>query len=280
MGNQGAWAVILHGGCKPIRADQVEANRAGLNEALAAAVGCLEAGGSALDAAEAAVVAMEDDPIFNAGRGSVRRADGSVEMDAAVMDGDTLAIGGVCLVREVQNPVRLARRHIDGPETLLARPDVVGPSPGPTPQTAPVGGDTVGCVALDVSGRIAVAVSTGGLGGARPGRIGDTPLPGCGFYADSHVGGVAATGVGESISRTLLSARTILALEAGRDPQAAVEAALVKLESVGGEAGLIALDRSGRLGWSHSGDQFAVGWALGPSPILHIAIEGLEGADG
>jgi beta-aspartyl-peptidase (threonine type) len=138
----------------------------------------------------------------------------------------------------------------------------------------------VGCVALDVDGRVAVAVSTGGLSGARPGRIGDTPLPGCGFYADSSVGGVAATGEGESISRTLLSARAVLAMEAGAAPQAAVEAALRQLARVGGEAGLIAVDRSGRLGWSHSGDQFAIGWARGPSPILHIEIGGLEPTHG
>jgi len=283
MPERNGWSVILHGGCKPIGRDQVEPNRAGLGAALSAAVGWLESGGSALDAVEAAVMRMEDDPAFNAGRGSVRRADGSVEMDAAIMDGADLSIGGVCVVRDVGNPVRIARGLLGAGETLVAgesaaRLSPTRPAAGET--TAPGGGDTVGCVALDTAGRIAVAVSTGGLTDARPGRIGDTPLPGCGFYADNLVGGVAATGVGESISRTLLAARTIVALEASQSPQAAVEAALLHLARVGGDAGLIAMDRTGKIGWSHTGDQFAIGWARGPSPILHVEIAGLEGARG
>lgn len=283
MRERNDWSVILHGGCKPISDDQVEANRMGLGAALSAAVGRLEAGASALDAVEAAVMQMEDDPAFNAGRGAVRRADGFVELDAAIMDGSDLSIGGVCVVRDVDNPVRLARGLLGARETLVARPAALGLSP-PRPALdappAPVGGDTVGCVARDTAGRIAVAVSTGGLSNARPGRVGDTPLPGCGFYADSAAGGVAATGIGESISRTLLAARTIFALEAGQPAQVAVQAALQRLSRVGGDAGLIAMDRNGQLGWSHTGDQFAIGWARGPSPILHVEIVGLETTDG
>ncbi len=283
MRERSDWSVILHGGCKPIGDDQVEANRIGLGAALGAAVGRLEAGASALDAVEAAVMQMEDDPAFNAGRGSVRRADGCVELDAAIMDGADLSIGGVCVVRDVNNPVRLARGLLGARETLVAGPTVHGLSNTRLAfdaPTAPMGGDTVGCVARDTAGRIAVAVSTGGLANARPGRVGDTPLPGCGFYADSLAGGVAATGIGESISRTMLAARTMFALEAGQSAQAAVEAALQRLGRVGGDAGLIAMDRNGRIGWSHTGDQFAIGWARGPSPILHVEIIGLEIADG
>ncbi len=261
----------------------MEPNRAGLSAALSAAVGWLESGGSALDAVESAVMRMEDDPTFNAGQGSVRRADGSVEMDAAIMDGTDLSIGAVCVVRDVRNPVRIARELLDARETLIAGENAAQLAPTRSPAVGPTalaGGDTVGCVALDTAGRIAVAVSTGGLTHARPGRIGDTPLPGCGFYADSFVGGVAATGVGESISRTLLAARTIVALEASQPPQAAVEAALLHLARVGGDAGLIAMDRTGQIGWSHTGDQFAVGWARGPSPILHVEIAGVEDTHG
>jgi beta-aspartyl-peptidase (threonine type) len=197
-------------------------------------------------------------------------------MDAAIMDGETLDIGAVCGVRGVDNPVSAARTLLRERETLMAAPARGGAD---HPPTAPAGCDTVGCVALDVDGRIAVAVSTGGLSGARPGRVGDTPLPGCGFYADSRSGAVAATGVGESISRTLLSARVALALENEVEPQAAVEQALARLGQVGGDAGLIALDARGRIGWAHRGGQFAIAWAAGPAPHLHVEIAGLEDAD-
>jgi beta-aspartyl-peptidase (threonine type) len=254
------WAVAVHGGCKSIRPQDAESNRAGLQSALAAAVGILQHGGAALDAAQRAVEVLENDPTFNAGYGSVARSDGAVEMDAAIMDGTTLDIGGVCGMRGPGNPVRAARDLLRARETLMvgARPEPKGPPPESAVQ-ALVGGDTVGCVVRDGEGRVAAAVSTGGLSGARPGRVGDSPLPGCGFYADDGVGAVAATGEGESISRVLLSARVVFAMESGYPPQAAAERALAHLARVGGEAGLVVIDADGRIGWAHSGDQFAVG---------------------
>jgi beta-aspartyl-peptidase (threonine type) len=127
-------------------------------------------------------------------------------------------------------------------------------------------------VALDQSGRIAAGTSTGGLDGTLPGRVGDSPLPGCGFYADNAVGGVAFSGDGESIARVLLAARVMQALEGGQPPQASVEASLTQLERVGGEAGGIVLDRRGRVGWAHNSSHFAVAWVAdsmgGPSVRL------------
>jgi beta-aspartyl-peptidase (threonine type) len=132
--------------------------------------------------------------------------------------------------------------------------------------------DTVGCVALDGQGRIAAGTSTGGLSGKMPGRIGDSPIPGCGLYADSRAGGVSLSGDGESISRTLLATRAMRALEATA-AKAAAEHAIGGLARVGGEAGCIVLDRHGGFGCAHNSDHFAVGaaakWLPEPLAFLH-----------
>lgn len=283
------WSVIVHGGCKEIAPDAALANRAGMQDALAASASMLSGGASAVEAVEAAIVILEDDATFNAGAGSARRSDGRSEMDAAIMDGATLAIGGVCAVREVRNPIRAARAMLGEKETLMAagaaqrfaiQRGLALPGIWTVPSAERTGGDTVGCVALDVHGHIAAGVSTGGLDGAPPGRVGDSPLPGCGFYADDLWGGVAATGEGESISRSLLAARVVSALEAGADPQAAVEEALLRMARVGGDAGLIAIDRQGRIGWKHTGTQFAVAWATSRPPAFRIELAGMEEIDG
>jgi beta-aspartyl-peptidase (threonine type) len=284
MSETAGWAVVLHGGCKPIKASEAAANRDGCRQALAQAVAVLRGGGCATEAVEAAVRALEADPTFNAGRGSVPNAEGEIEVDAALMDGETLALGGVCAAPGLLHPISVARAMLPEDATLLAGEgalrfaaerglaEQVTPGEGPQGQ----GCDTVGCVALDSSGRISAGTSTGGLGGAAPGRVGDSPLPGCGVYADSRVGGVSASGVGESISRTLLGARVVMALEEGATPHAAVERALARLQRVGGDAGLICLDAAGRLGWAHSGDQFAVAWASSTEPDLHVELLNLE----
>jgi len=266
------WSVIVHGGCRPIPVAEADAFQRGLEAAVQAAMQHLAAGGTALDAAEAAVVVMEDDPTFNAGTGAVRRSDGSVELDAAIMDGDTLEIGALCVARGVKNPIRLAREGLRGREILLAgvRGEAPMASTGASPEA--VGCDTVGAVVRDAAGRMAAAVSTGGLGGARPGRVGDSPLPGCGFYVDSRIGGVVATGVGESIARTLLSGRAVWEMERGAAPRAALEQVLSRLAQVGGEAGLIAVSSTGEVGFAHHGDQLAVGWAQGPGGHIEVRI--------
>ena len=120
--------------------------------------------------------------------------------------------------------------------------------------------DTVGCVALDSGGRMAVGLSTGGLDGKMPGRVGDTPLPGCGFYVDDEAGGVALSGDGDNIARTLLAARVMTELR-NSSAQAAAEKALTCLSRVGGEAGAIVLDRNGRFGCAHNSEHFAVALA-------------------
>ncbi|MGH1560246.1 isoaspartyl peptidase/L-asparaginase [Caulobacter segnis] len=172
----------------------------------------MTAGGSAVAAVEAAIRVLEDDPTFNAGRGAVLNAAGEVECDAAIMDGADLSVGGVAAVRTLRHPISVARRML--PE----RPDAAGRRGRGSlrPPTRPgilrawrthaavgrssPGCDTVGCVALDREGDIAAGTSTGGLSGCAVGRVGTSPLPGCGLYADNAVGGVSLSGEGEASS--------------------------------------------------------------------------------
>jgi isoaspartyl peptidase/L-asparaginase-like protein (Ntn-hydrolase superfamily) len=270
------WAIIVHGGAKTIAPERRQAHLDGCLMALAAGQAVLEAGGCAVDAVEAAVRAMEDDPTFNAGRGSVRNAAGQVECDAAIMDGATLAVGGVAAVRILRHPISVAAAMLpetpvllvaDGAEAfarehgaeICAPADLIVERPGDP------GCDTVGCVALDRKGNLAAGTSTGGLTASRPGRVGDSPLPGCGLYADNAIGGVSLSGEGESLIRTTLAAHLIHTLETA-DPQAAISAALDRLAEVGGDAGLIVVDAQGRIGWNHNSDQFAVAHASAGRP--------------
>lgn len=268
------WAVIVHGGAKTIAPEDEQANRDGCIAAVEAARGVLATGGTAVAAVEAAVRVLESDPTFNAGVGAERDADGIATLDAAVMDGSDLGIGAVAAVREVVHPVSVACRLLmEAPVLLVAEgaqrfarrlgADEGIPATSRSADHADKQGgghDTVGCVAIDRNGRIAAAVSTGGLGGAMPGRVGDSVMPGCGLYADDTVGATVLTGDGESIARTMLAARIIQALELGHGPHAAIALALARLERVGGEAGAIAIDRGGHIGWAHTSSHMAVAW--------------------
>jgi len=283
------WSIIVHGGARTISRERQAANRSGCGAAVAAAADVLAGGASALDAAELAVRLLEDDPTFNAGSGAVPTRTGEIELDAAMMDGSTLAIGAVAALRGVRNPVTVARLLLAADPVLLVGDGArafarqhgidIGTPMATLPARDPsdVSHDTVGCVALDGEGRIAVATSTGGLTGQLPGRVGDAPIPGCGFYADDHAGGVAISGDGESIMRVLLASRVIEQLY--RHPaQAAVTNALPALHRVGGESGIIAVDRSGRFGVMHNSDHFAVAAINSrmPCPVTGIHHDELE----
>jgi beta-aspartyl-peptidase (threonine type) len=264
----GRWALIVHGGAKEIAPEKEKANRDGCLAALSAGAAMLREGGSALEAVEASIRVLEDDPTFNAGRGSVRNSDGEVEMDAALMDGAALDVGGVAAIRGVRHPITVARLMLREPPTLLVAEGARRFAEAHGAETCDpadlllaaedTGHDTVGCVALDVMGNLAAGTSTGGLEGSPPGRVGDSPVPGCGLYADNSVGAVAFSGDGESIVRRTLAARVMQLLESG-PPQAAIEATLDRLGDVGGEAGGIVLDRKGQIGWAHNSSHFAVG---------------------
>jgi beta-aspartyl-peptidase (threonine type) len=228
----------------------------------------LAAGGSALDAVIAAVVVLEDDPHFNAGLGSVLTEDGVVELDASVMEGTSLGAGAVGAVAGVANPVRLARALLEeGREVLVVgapavqRARVLGlPTVAPH-SLATAGarrhreppGETVGAVACDARGRLAAATSTGGIAGKRRGRVGDSAVIGAGTYADDSIGAGSATGPGEAIIRLGLVRVGLQHLVSGADAAAAARSALNDLEKrLRAAAGLILVDKAGRLGIAHT----------------------------
>ncbi len=278
-------AIAIHGGAGVIdRAaltkEREAAIRADLERALRAGYARLTAGASSLDAVSAAIIILEDSPYFNAGKGAVYTADGTHELDAAIMDGARRRAGAVAGVRRVKNPILLARavmEHSDhvllsgaGAETFarLQKMVMVPPSYFDTPERLEALHEaqrleklnpkaalphkayfgTVGAVALDQSGDLAAATSTGGMTNKRYGRIGDTPLIGAGTYADRECA-VSATGHGEYFIRSVV-AYDICARVAYRGStvkQAAETVILDELKSLGGEGGVITMDREGNI---------------------------------
>ena len=266
--------ILVHGGAGNDFDDRVEACRQGVERAARAGWQVLAGGGSALDAVEAAVRVMEDDPQFDAGHGSFLNANNEVEMDAMIMDGRELGYGAVAGLQRVANPIGVARlvmertphslvvgagaeqfarlmgvpvcpmeelvagsgTHLLRPEDRVFRPDDAG--------------DTVGAVALDASGALAAAVSTGGTAGKMPGRVGDSPLIGCGGYADNELGAAASTGHGEAMMKVVFSKTACDLMGGGMPPQQAAEAVLRLLERRLGyrQAGIILLSPSGEVG--------------------------------
>jgi beta-aspartyl-peptidase (threonine type) len=270
----GRWALIVHGGAKEIAPGEAHDNREGVLAALEAGRAILATGGSALDAVEAAVRTLEDLPAFNAGTGSSLNARGEVEMCSGIMDGRNLKVGAVGAIRRVRNPVQAARAMLEEKAVLIVGEGAdlfaerMGIAQVPneelvTDQRAAelAEHDTVGAVALDAGGNTAAATSTGGLTGAPVGRIGDSPIPGGGFYADNHVGAVAFSGDGETIQRLALASRVMGALEAHADPTEAISRAVERLPGTGGagaDGGGIAITKDGRVGWAHNSPHFAV----------------------
>ncbi|WP_369061888.1 isoaspartyl peptidase/L-asparaginase family protein [Caulobacter sp. 73W] len=267
-----SWAIIVHGGAKDIAPHLEERHRQGCLMAVEAGARILAEGGSAIVAAQAAVRVLEDDPVFNAGRGSVSNADGDIECDAAIMDGSDLSVGAVAAVRRIRNPIDAAVALLDdeavllvcdGAERFARSKGLCMCEPGDLavePAACDVGCDTVGCVVVDAYGDVAAATSTGGLRGSRPGRVGDSPLPGCGLYAENGVGGVSLSGEGEALIRVGMANCVMRALEFNT-PADAGRSAFDRLSKVGGEAGAIIIDADGRIDWLHNSRDFAVGYA-------------------
>jgi len=264
-------AIVVHGGAWSIPLESRAEHQAGCLAAAERGFEVLSAGGSALDAVVAAIELLEDDPTFDAGRGSVLSAEGRVQLDAGLMDGRTLHVGAVANVHRVAHPIRLARmvlersgHHLlvgEGAEQFARAQGLALVDPdslvvererqryadflaGRLATADDFGGhDTVGAVALDGDGQLAAGNSTGGVAFSLAGRVGDAPVPGVGYVADSRTGGVACTGWGEHILRVALATRALIALEGGADAGDAARDALGVLErSVQGRAGLIVLD--------------------------------------
>lgn len=273
------FGIAIHGGAGTLpRAEMSEARereyRAGLAEALEAGRGALARGGSSLDAVTRAVIVLEDNPLFNAGRGAVFTVDGRNELDAAIMDGETLGAGSVCGIGHVKNPIELARAVMEHSEHVmlsgsgaedfaLARGFQLVPrsyfyteerwrqlerfrsgDAGLSPMTISHIG-TVGAVAVDESGRLAAATSTGGMTGKRFDRIGDTPVIGAGTYADNRACAVSATGHGEIFIRAAVAHDICARMRyGGRSLAEAVrEVVFGELAALRGQGGVIAIDR-------------------------------------
>ena len=295
--------LVVHGGAWAIPDDMVEAHLNGVRNALAAGWKVLEGNGSALDAIEEAVVVLENDETFDAGRGSFLNRDGKVQLDAFIMDGATLRGGGVGCVERLRNPVRAARKilsdspHVyfvgegaerfaeehgiplsDNKELIIPReiarlreyqthaseqPDLFAPA---------ISHDTVGAVALDSTGNIAAATSTGGTLNKAPGRLGDSSLIGCGCYADNESAAASTTGWGEPIMKLVLAKWSADRVAAGNQPEWVAQEAMNYLKQrVNGHGGIILLDARGRIGIAHNTPRMA--WALKTCSLEDSGIE-------
>jgi beta-aspartyl-peptidase (threonine type) len=279
---EGYWALIVHGGAKEMEPGEEDDNRNGVLQAARAGIEVLEQGGSAVDAVEASIRVLEDLPAFNAGRGSALNEAGEIEMCSGLMDGRDLGVGAVGAIKNVRNPVTVAKRLLPEKEILLVGEGAtlfarrsgleVVPSDALVTETRREAleqmHDTVGAVAMDLGGNLAAGTSTGGLTGAKVGRIGDSPMPGNGLYADNHIGAVSFSGDGESIARLALAAQVMAAI--GEDgPEEAIRKAVERLPGVGGasgDGGGIAIAKDGRIGWAHNSPAFVVAYASGDSP--------------
>ena len=252
-------ALIVHGGAGPVP----EAERPLRQQAVERArdAGWAHIGDGALAAAVAAVRHMEDEPLLNAGIGACLNADGVVELDAGVMLGEDLRAGGVACLRDVRHPIDLAVAVMrDGRHVLLAAEgasrfarehgvEMADPAIFITDrkrQELLHGADTVGAVARDADGRLAVAVSTGGINGKLPGRIGDSPIPGAGIYVDDRFGGVCGTGLGEAFIRLGLARLMVVELQHGMDPGSVARGAVEHLgKAMKASGGVIVIGREG-----------------------------------
>ena len=285
-------AIIVHGGAGDVAVERREIAQAGCKEAALAGYAILQAGGSALDAVEAAVRALEDNPEYNAGTGACLDRNGNIELDAGVMDGQTLQVGAIAGVERIKNPISLARKVLASEHVLLigrgaeqfaweqgieqcASEDLVterqlqlwlaareAEEPRHYRRQVGVTGSlvqqetgsekhgTVGAVALDMSGALAAATSTGGIRDKYPGRVGDVPLVGCGFYADEEAA-ISCTGHGEDFVRLLIAKRAYDFVASGQNARQAALSAIAWLGArATGTGGLIVVDRKGEVGFA------------------------------
>ena len=275
------WTLLIHGGAGVMRRDEMTAEmdaeyRAGLNQALEAGSKVLARGGQALDAVEAAVLVLEDNPNFNAGKGAVLTREGVAELDASIMDGRDRRAGAVAQVRTVKNPIKAARYVMEhsgrvmfaGPDVdemaAKAGLDIVSPDYFITPRRLEalkraMAGDflpmdrygTVGAVAMDRRGNLAAATSTGGMNAKPPGRVGDSPIIGAGTYAENTSCAVSATGDGEffiraSVARMICARVDMQHLTAAQ----AAQATLDEVKALGGTGGVIVLSHDGSVALS------------------------------
>src|SRR5215471_13021837 len=284
-------SLIVHGGAWDIPDEAVDACKQGCLDALGAGWKILASGGSALDAVEASVMVLENAPVFDAGFGSHLNAEGKVECDAIVMDGASLRCGAAAGLQRVKNPIRAARaiyehcRHMmligEGAESFAKEQGVPLCKPEELVSEAEWEAylrcredehaaehhrgheqGTVGAVALDKEGRLFAATSTGGTCCKLPGRVGDSPLIGCGCYADRETGAVSATGYGEAIMKVVMAKTACDFLRpANSTPARAAQAAVQLLANrAKGTGGLILLDKNGNPGFAFNTPRMSYGF--------------------
>ncbi len=278
------WKLVIHGGAGVIQRanltpDKETEIRAGLDRALQAGSAVLESGGGAVDAVEAAVRVLEDDPNFNAGHGSVFTDNGTIELDAAIMDGSDRSAGAVAGVTTTRNPVSLARAVMErSAHVMLSAPgadtfsreqglEQVDPSYFATPyrrkqieifKSSEVSAldleyryGTVGAVALDSRGHVAAATSTGGMTGKRWNRVGDAPVIGAGTYADDRACAVSATGSGEMFIRVGVAHEICARMRfLKEDAGTAADAVLKEVAAIDGSGGVIVVTAEGEMAYS------------------------------
>jgi len=284
--------LVVHGGAWAIPDDMVEAHVNGVRQAAGVGWRVLERGGSALDAVEEAVVVMENDETFDAGRGSFLNREGKVQLDALIMEGLTLRAGGVGCVERIRNPIRAARKILsDSPHVYLVaegaeqfarehglalcrNEDLIIPREierlrnlqarlglEPNLFVEKTSVDTVGAIALDRGGNLAAATSTGGTLNKAPGRLGDSSLIGCGCYADNESAAASTSGWGEPIMKLVLAKWSTDRVRSGSVPEWAAKEAISRLEErLQGHGGIILLDHEGRVGIAHNTPRMA--WAV------------------
>ncbi|XP_072031163.1 isoaspartyl peptidase/L-asparaginase-like [Amphiura filiformis] len=305
--------IVIHGGAWAIPESLLEASCVGVQNAARAGYQILVGeGGSALDAVQAAVRVLEDDPALDAGTGSVLNVAGDVEMDAIIMEGQHLKAGAVAGVKNIRNPINLARMVMDKTDHVMLVGEganlfasKMGISQVPKEELVTqenikawehyqnfkltvedlssngadnnntYGHDTVGAVAVDIHGNVACATSTGGITAKMVGRVGDSPIIGCGAYCDNAVGAVSTTGHGESIMKVTLARDVLYNMQQGMSSQAAAEKSLDYMtERLAGAGGVVVVSNHGDIGYHFTTERMA--WASAKDGILNYGINPKE----
>lgn len=298
------YKIIVHGGAWDIPSTYHKAHKNGVNKAAKIGLNALRKGLTAMDACIAAVKELENDPTFDAGRGAFLNAKGEIELDAIVMNGLDLSIGAVASIQNVQNPVEVANliriksnhclltaqgamefatqnnidlvnpkellvgRELERYEELLKTGEINTRSFFDKPSKM----GTVGAVAIDKNGNIACATSTGGTPNKMAGRVGDSPLPGSGAYANKFAG-VSTTGWGESIMKVVLAKTAVDGIEHGKSVKESLQHAIHKLETeVNGLAGLIMIDREGNVDYAYNTPFMARAIATEGEGVVHVGV--------